>query len=174
MAGIRDALTRMVAVGRNPQRLLGAIGLGLESSTRERMRDGVDPDGVKWESYAPLNPLYERGKKGAGILLGPDLHLYNSIRSGVDGNAVVVGTDVIYGRVHQYGAIIQPKNAPQLSFVMGDVLIHASSVHVPARPYLGFSSEDREMVGGSVGGYVHECNPALIHYVGVGLILRDP
>ncbi|GAB6968383.1 hypothetical protein JCM25156A_24200 [Komagataeibacter kakiaceti JCM 25156] len=40
------------------------------------------------ESYAPLNPLYERGKKGAGILLGPDLHLYNSIRSGVDGNAV--------------------------------------------------------------------------------------
>ncbi|GAB6968382.1 hypothetical protein JCM25156A_24190 [Komagataeibacter kakiaceti JCM 25156] len=45
MAGIRDALTRMVAVGRNPQRLLGAIGLGLESSTRERMRDGVDPDG---------------------------------------------------------------------------------------------------------------------------------
>ncbi|KAB8123995.1 phage virion morphogenesis protein [Komagataeibacter medellinensis] len=150
MAGIRDGLTRMAAVGRNPHRLLEAIGLGLETSTRERMRDGVDPDGVKWESYAPLNPLYEQGKKGSGILLGPDLHLYNSIRSGVDGNAVVVGTDVKYGRVHQYGAIIQPKKELQLSFMMGGVLVHASSVHIPARPYLGFSGEDREMVVGQL------------------------
>ena len=42
-----------------------AIGVGLVTSTQDRFDDEVDPDGSAW---APLNPTYAAGKRGAGIL----------------------------------------------------------------------------------------------------------
>ncbi len=148
--GLHATLGRIAAIGAQPAPLLAAIGVALEDSTRNRFRDGVDPSGIRWESYAPLNPVYATTKEGPGILRGPNLTLMQSIRSGVEGDSVVVGSDLVYAPVHQFGAIIQPKNARQLSFEMGGKLFHVDSVEVPARPYLGLSDGDREMVVGEL------------------------
>jgi phage virion morphogenesis protein len=143
--GLHGTLTRIAAIGREPGPLLAAIGIGLEDNTRDRFRDGQDPDGVAWSSYAPLNPKYAETKEGPGILRGPDLRLMQSIRSGVEGHSVVVGSDLVYAPVHQFGAVIVPKNAKALVFMLGDHKVEVGSVTIPARPYLGLSHGDREM-----------------------------
>nr|WP_298797512.1 phage virion morphogenesis protein [uncultured Acetobacter sp.] len=145
--GLHQTLGRIADIGLKPERLLAAVGVALEDSTVERFNTGRDPDGVNWESYAPLNSLYERDKKGPGLLVEGG-HLRDSIESTVVGNELLVGSPLIYAGVHQFGAIIVPRKegVTQLSFMMGGHLIHAHNVHIPARPYLGLSDEDRAMV----------------------------
>lgn len=146
-APIRLALERIAAIGRNPARVLLAVGEEITKSTRSRMERGVDPRGVRWDSYAPLNPLYAKTKQGPGILRGAGYTtsgLYRSITSYVDGRRLVWGSNLVYARIHQLGGVIRPKNKPYLSFEMGGELFHRQSVLIPARPYLGFTDEDRE------------------------------
>ncbi|MCP9320113.1 phage virion morphogenesis protein [Acetobacter persici] len=143
--GLHQTLGRIADIGLKPAPLLEAIGEALAESTMERFNTGRDPDGVDWESYAPLDPLYEVDKKGPGILVEGG-HLRSSIETAVVGHEVLVGSPLPYAAVHQFGAIIVPKEAAQLSFMMGGHLIHAHNVYIPARPYLGISDEDRVMV----------------------------
>ncbi|MDE7547217.1 phage virion morphogenesis protein [Acetobacter fabarum] len=144
--GLHETLERIAAIGLKPEKLLAAIGNPLEDSTRARFDSGRDPDGVSWESYAPLNPLYAAvEKKGVGILVESG-KLRGSIRSVVVGSELLVGSDEIYAPVHQFGAVIQPKNGRHLSFIMGGHLWHVDSVLIEARPYLGLSDEDVLMI----------------------------
>jgi len=124
---------------------LSAVAEKMAETAQQRIEDGVDPDGVRWESYAALNPLYESDKKSSKILYERG-NLLTSIQGSSDGNALITGSPLIYAGVHQFGALIQPRNALQLSFVMGGHLFHRSSVYIPARPYLGFSEEDRTLL----------------------------
>ena len=144
--GLRATLGRIADIGRKPEPLLAAVGLVLEDSTIARFDTGTDPAGVRWESYAPLNPLYAMvEKKGTSILVGSGF-LRGSIRSGVVGHTLFVGSDAVYAAVHQFGAVIQPRKGRYLSFMMGGHLWHVDSVWVPARPYLGISDEDQVMI----------------------------
>lgn len=146
---IRQALTRVAEIGRDPSRVLGALGAGVVRHTQWRMERGVDPHGVRWDSYAPLNPIYASSKQGSGILLGRGgmaNGLAGSIISAVEGNTLVWGSKKVYSRIHQLGGIIQPKNKRWLSFEMGGALWHLDSVEIPARPYLGFTNEDRQFM----------------------------
>ncbi len=149
--GLHATLGRIAAIGAQPAPLLAAIGTGLESSTRQRFRDGEDPSGIKWASYAPLNPAYAANKKGTQILVESG-SLRTSIYSGVVGNEVFVGSELPYAAVHQFGAVIKPKNAEPLRFMLGDHLVSMLSVTIPARPYLGLSDGDREMILGELEG----------------------
>lgn len=146
---IRSALDRIAAIGRDPGETLKAAGLAILNNTRRRMERGVDPNGVRWDSYAPLNTLYAKTKEGPGILRGDDWSrtgLYASLTVQRHGNSLVWGSILPYSRIHQLGGIIQPKNKRWLSFEMGGILFHVDSVEIPARPYLGFTQEDREDV----------------------------
>lgn len=146
---IASALERISAIGINPTPVLAALGPHMVANTQQRMREGIDPDGVRWEDYAPLNPLYEIDKPGPSILIGRGGFAYGlagTLTSQASGSTLMWGSNKEYAAVHQFGAVIQPKGALQLSFVMGGELIHASSVHVPARPFLGFTHEDRQDV----------------------------
>ncbi|WP_278368074.1 phage virion morphogenesis protein [Acetobacter orientalis] len=152
---IRQALTRVAEIGRDPSRLLAALGTGVVRHTKWRMERGVDPHGVRWDSYAPLNPIYASSKQGSSILLGRGgmaSGLAGSLTSAVQGNTLVWGSNKIYSRIHQLGGIIQPKNARWLSFTMGWTSEgkprwwHVDSVEIPARPYLGFTNEDRQFM----------------------------
>lgn len=142
---LHATLGRIAEIGLKPEKLLAAIGRALEDSTRERFDTGRDPDGIPWENYAPLNPLYAAGKKGPGILVEQGA-LRNSIRSAVMGSELLEGSDLIYAGVQQFGGVIVPKHALQLSFMMGGHLWHVHSVFIQARPYLGLSDEDRLMI----------------------------
>lgn len=56
----------------------------------------------------------------------------------------VVGTNVIYGRVHEYGATITPKKAKALRFQIGGKWFTRQKVVIPERSFL--RSSLREMV----------------------------
>lgn len=142
---MREALTRIAAIGRDPQPVLAAAALPLEDNVRQRIETGTDPNGVKWSDYAPLNPLYAQDKTGPGILKESG-ELQRTIRSGVQGHSIVIGSDLVYSAIHQFGGIIRAKNAPALFFVMGGKKFLRKSVTIPARPYLGFSTQDREVL----------------------------
>lgn len=47
-----------------------------------------------------------------------------------------VGTDVIYGRIHELGGTITPKNGPYLKFQIDGRWMSVKSVTIPARPFL--------------------------------------
>lgn len=156
---LHATLGRIAAVGLHPEGVLAAIGLPLEDSTRQRFDSGRDPDGVDWQSYAPLNPLYAAvEKQGPGILVERG-KLRGSIRSVVVGSELLVGSDEVYAPVHQFGAVIQPRNGRHLSFMMGGHLWHVDSVLIEARPYLGLSEEDRVMI-------IEELEAALLRAIG--------
>jgi len=142
---MREALTRIAAIGRDPQPVLAAAALPLEDNVRRRFDTGTDPKGVKWSEYAPLNPLYAGDKKGPGIL-NETGELRRTITSSVEGHSIVIGSPLVYSTIHQFGGVIRAKNAPALFFVMGGKKFLRQSVTIPARPYLGFSSEDREVI----------------------------
>lgn len=149
---IRDALGRVADIGRDPSRVLSALGAGVVRHTQWRIEAGEDPNGKRWDSYAPLNPIYATTKVGSGILMGRGgmgSGLAGSITSAVEGNTLVWGSKKVYSRIHQMGGVIRPKDAPQLSFKMGlnddgsPRWWHRGSVLIPARPYLGFTEQDR-------------------------------
>lgn len=154
---IRDALGRVADIGRDPSRVLGALGTGVVRHTQQRIEAGTDPHGKRWDSYAPLNPIYASTKEGSGILMGRGgmgSGLAGSITSAVEGHTLVWGSNKIYSRIHQLGGIIQPKNKRWLSFRMGGTLWHVDSVEIPARPYLGFTDQDRAVLIEELGDYL--------------------
>lgn len=125
--------------------IMKAIGVGLVRDTQDRFMDAVDPDGKPWQ---PLSPGYAPIKKGPGILRAAGMRggLMGSITSRATADTVEVGTNKIYGAVHQFGATIVPKNASHLVFEMAGGLVKAKSVTIPARPYLGIGPTDERTI----------------------------
>ena len=138
---IAAALERIAAIGRNPARVLHAVGEQMIKSTQRRFHDGKGPDGKAW---APLNPAYaaSSGPRQGGILVRT-AHLRDGISSYVDGRTLVWGSNLVYSAVHQFGAVIKPKTKKALFFSIGGHEVIAGSVTIPARPYLGFTAADR-------------------------------
>ncbi|MDP3408199.1 phage virion morphogenesis protein [Bosea sp. (in: a-proteobacteria)] len=125
--------------------IMGAIGTGLVASTQDRMDAGQDPEGA---AFAALNPLYASAKRGPGILRESGMRggLQGSITRRAGRDQVEVGTNKIYGAIHQYGGVITAKGGGKLAFRMGGRLIKTASVTIPARPYLGISRDDQVMI----------------------------
>lgn len=139
---LRAALEGVGAAVRSPGEILRAIGVGMAENVRTRMERGVGPDGRAW---TPLKPAYAATKRGPGILR-ESLMLQRSITAQVAGHELKVGTNRIYGAVQQFGAVIRPKRAKALVFKLGDRLVKARKVTIPARPYLGLGAEDIETI----------------------------
>jgi phage virion morphogenesis protein len=143
---IRDALGRLKGLPRDG--LLKNIGEALLGTTLKRFRTETDPDGQPWH---PLLPAYAAIKRGPGILresARPGSSLMGTIVYQVRGNEVIVGSNVKYAAVHQFGATITPKTAKALVFRLGagGGVVRVKSVTIPARPYLGFGRQDQEAV----------------------------
>lgn len=65
--------------------------------------------------------------------------LRGSITSEVRGEKtleLVVGTNVIYARIHEFGGVIVPKKAKFLHFIVGGREVFAKKVTIPKRPYM--------------------------------------
>ena len=119
-----------------------ANGMVLVRGTHERFRAERDPEGNAW---ARLNPEYARTKKGPGILRETSM-LMRSIFYKATSDAIHVGTNRVYARVHQLGDTIRPKSRPKLVFKLGSRWVRAKQVTIPARPYLGVSREDERAI----------------------------
>jgi len=124
---------------------LKVIGQAMLKSTRKRFDDQVDPAGHAWKA---LNPTYAAGKRGARILQESGMAggLLGSITAQVTGTTLQIGTNKVYGAIHQFGGTIVPRTYPALVFKLNGRLYFARKVTIPARPFLGVSEGDRRMI----------------------------
>ena len=143
-----QGMRQLQAMAVNNLPMMRAIGTALVETTQQRFETQTAPSGHAW---AKLNPAYAALKTGPGILRERGM-LYRSITFHAAPGQVEVGTNRVYGAVHQFGATIRPKQAKALVFRLGAKTIHAKSVTIPARPYLGFGAADRAEVEEVVAG----------------------
>lgn len=129
--------------------MLESVGSVVESQTRRRITDEkTSPEGVPWaewqESYAGHQHGRNKGHKahpgqlseaGGHSILELSGDLKDSIQFDVQGDSVIIGSNLIYARVHQEG--FAEKN-------------------IPARPYLGLSDENRDEVEQMVRDFIEE------------------
>ena len=62
--------------------------------------------------------------------------VHQEVLSAPDGVFAVVGTDLIYAAIHEYGGIIVPQTAAALRFAIDGKWIFAKQVTMPERSYL--------------------------------------
>lgn len=68
--------------------------------------------------------------------------LARSVNYKVKGNRVVIGSNLPYAGVHEFGATIRAKNSPFLVFRIGKQWISKKEVTIPARPFLAPALKD--------------------------------
>ncbi len=147
---VGQGFTRLIGLMDNTTPVMSAIGTGLVSSTHRRFVSQVGPDGAAW---AKLLPAYAAIKRNRRILTESG-RLRDSINSQASNDQVRVGTNVIYGAIQQLGGTIEPKSASHLVFRLASGVALAKSVTLPARPYLGISDDDEEMIADTVFRFV--------------------
>lgn len=147
---VRRGFTRLVGVMENTTPVMHAIGVGLTASTHRRFVTQTSPEGVAWTA---LNPDYKAIKRNSRILTESG-RLRGSISASAGRDVVVVGTNVVYAAIHQFGGTIEAKGGGHLVFRLASGLVMAKSVTLPAREYLGISADDEEMIADVVFGFV--------------------
>lgn len=145
--GLKRLSVRLARLGN--QQVLAAAARELGDESLRLVQDGFErgrsPHGQKWRR--------PRGRPGGRPLLDTG-RLRASITTRTRGRmGFEIGTNAIYGAVHQYGATIRPKRAKYLAFRTGGVRggktqrrggklgkgeswVFAKQVTIPARPYL--------------------------------------
>jgi phage gpG-like protein len=105
-ARIPDILRRLEGRLRDPRPFLEEVGVRLAENARRRILRGTQPGGAP---MAPLSPLTVQVKRGSQVLRDTGA-LLKSITARVEGpRSVTVGTNLVYARVHQEGAVIRPR-----------------------------------------------------------------
>ncbi|MGK4359165.1 phage virion morphogenesis protein [Ectopseudomonas chengduensis] len=129
LSAIRGALAELT----DPRPMLLDIGEALVNSTRDRFSAQRGPDGQTWKS---LSPRYlETKSPNPGKILQRRGDLVRQIFPQVEGATLLVGTDRVYGAVHQFGALKGAfgKTRRGAPIPWGDI---------QARPFLGISDDD--------------------------------
>ena len=124
---VRDDETRRLFMqlerrGANTRTAMASIGEYMLRRTDERFSAEEDPEGNPWQ---PLSPATLKKKKHTKILTESS-NLRSRIVYDADVDSVALGTNVIYGAIHQ----------------LGGKAGKGHKVTIPARPYLGVNDED--------------------------------
>jgi phage virion morphogenesis protein len=117
----KTALESLIRIGANLTRPLKEVGEYLVSETVMRFKNSVSPDGVAWGSV-------QRG----GVPLVHHGHLRDSITYAQQTNEVMVGSDMIYAAIHQFG---------------GEAGRRSRRVYIDPRPFLGVNESDSDEIG---------------------------
>lgn len=134
---VLKALGELRQRGTDPSPVLRSIGEYLLRVHEERFNTQRDPDGRPW---APLSEAYRKRKpRNADKVLSLDGFL-RRLTYNVDSEGLSLGTNRIYGAVHQFGA---SKGA----FGRGGFKSKAGSFpipwgDIPARPFLGINADN--------------------------------
>lgn len=156
-ADVTAALRRAVARISDLRPVMAAIGSRIEASTILRFERERGPDGTGWKRS-------HRAREESGQTLTDTARLRGSITHVLRGSGpdveVLVGTNVEYGAIHQFGdktraRVIRPKYRKALKFTAGDKTVFAKHVNhpgskIPARPFLGLSGGDRREIRGII------------------------
>jgi phage gpG-like protein len=93
--------------------LKAAIGQAFVAGTKRRFRSGGEPAG-SW-------PKSRRAREQGGQTLVDTGHLRRSVSFRVEGDRVVVGSNVRQAAIHQFGGVIRPKAGKALAIPMSGV-----------------------------------------------------
>lgn len=146
---LRASLDKLEKSMGNLQPLFEGIGQAVVSETVERFRDEEAPDGSKWQKS-------ERAKREGGLTLTgrPGAHLRSSINPHARPDGVVVGTNMIYAPIHQFGfngTQSVPAHQRRILNAKGksstvQVKAHSRRMNLVARPFLGIGERERAAI----------------------------
>lgn len=163
---VQAALQRLAERAGNLFPALDQIGEVLAETTKQRFAIGRAPDGTPWAPNRPSTidsfinvfagsrkkdgSLSKRGVARAGSkrpLIGETRRLSNEIFHQVTGDAVEIGSGLVYAAVQQFGAKKGAFGADRHGRPLpwGDI---------PARPFLGVSDTDRVLIEDIVGRWL--------------------
>ncbi|HEY3309866.1 MAG TPA: phage virion morphogenesis protein [Desulfuromonadaceae bacterium] len=156
---IQRVLGRLQKKAGNLHPCLKNIGLHLEESTKQRFSKEEDPAGIHW---AALKSSTLKRKKNLKTLT-ESADLRDSIISAVRNNGLRVGTNKAYAATHQFGRDKMPEHKRTVTSVYGNKLkfpvwaqVKSYNPKIPARPFLGISTTDREEILVLVQHYLKE------------------
>ncbi len=86
------------------QALMESVGEALVSGTLKRFDAEKDPEGQPWEPSG-------RAQEDGGQTLTDSGRLRRSIEFAATSDKVMVGSNLLYARIHQKGGVITPKKA---------------------------------------------------------------
>lgn len=115
--------------------ILNIIAQDMVKEAQLNFRNSQGPNAEKWKPLSTLTISMRR--KGSSKPLVDTGTLRRSIRGIATGTQAIVGTNLKYAAIHQFGGTIRPKKAKSLKF--GNHF--RSQVVIPARPYLGINSK---------------------------------
>lgn len=114
----------------------------------ERANRGRSQFGKRGRQSAAFT-RFASGKK----ILTDTGRLRQSIVGRVEGSRLVIGTNLIYARIHQEGGVITPKKGKFLVFpVGGGRSVFAKRVVIPPRPFLLIKPDDPQKIVEAVEG----------------------
>lgn len=161
------AFSELLLRGANLYPVMDEIGGMLVDSVIKRFEDQKDPEGVAWSSS-------RRAEEEGGVTLTDSARLRHSITHAASASKVEVGTNMVYGGIHQFGGTItkyaasMPVYRRQSDLRAGVskfvkrgkadfVTYHEVGEHqivIPARPYLGANSDNRHEMEHIVESYL--------------------
>lgn len=166
-AEINAVLHRVAQAGGDTKALMAEIGAAMLYSVQRRFETESGPDGKAWPRHAPRTArqrAQRKTKSNAPLtpkLLRDSTRLFSSITSEATAETAAVGTNIIYAAIHQTGGTITqyPQSRKVRIRKVGGRLRFARKAHkrafekrvtygtrsifIPARPYFGFSDQDR-------------------------------
>lgn len=119
--------------------MLGSINKNFENQGRP----------TKWAPLAPSTIAGRRNKNKASIKILQDTgYLKNSITYDATDDEVKIGTNVIYGKTHQFGADIKTRSSSRKVSTKSHKKTSTKKpyIHIPARPFLLFQNEDKDAI----------------------------
>ncbi|MDE5831726.1 MAG: phage virion morphogenesis protein [Desulfovibrio sp.] len=132
----------------NTKLLMETIGETLVSGTTRRFVEEKDPQGNPWKKSG-------RATEQSGQTLSDTGRLRKSVTYAASANKVVVGTNLKYARIHQFGGTIKAKNGKSLKFKgRGGEDVFVKAVNIPARPYIGVSADDMKEVRETIKEFI--------------------
>lgn len=122
----------------NAEQLMTDIASKGDEQTRRRIEEEkTAPDGTPWKA----------NQEGTSVLMKTGQHLLYSIAWTASADIAEWGSTWEYAHVHQDGMTIIPKEAERLAFKVGGKTVFAHEVTIPARPFVGISTDnEREIV----------------------------
>lgn len=151
----RAALERVQKAGADLEPLLMSVGEGLILSTAQRASREIAPDGSAWLPLAPSTQARKRGPKmlsESGDMLRT---AYTTTR-----DELVFGTSDFKASFHQFGTApytIRPKTKKALWWPgAGSPRKSVRHPGLPARPFIGISDDDLDMIDGEAIAYLDD------------------
>ncbi|MGQ0621349.1 MAG: phage virion morphogenesis protein [Panacagrimonas sp.] len=143
------ALRKLRERGADPKPVLRSIREYLLRAHEQRFIGQTDPDGNPW---APLSEAYKRTKrKNADKVLSLDGFL-RKLTHQVDDSGLVLGTNRVYGAIHQFGASKGQFGTGKYKSRKGGFPIPWGNI--PARPFLGLGRQDVSYIAQELSDYL--------------------